>query len=48
MEKVRHGTDMVQTPVFEGVCACVRTHAHKVRGAHHPSLTGSQVQRDTQ
>lgn len=26
MEKVRHGTDMVQTPVFEGVCACIHTH----------------------
>lgn len=33
MEKVRHGTDMVQTPVFEGVCACIHTHSHKARGA---------------
>lgn len=26
MEKVRHGTDMVQTSVFEGMCACIHTH----------------------
>lgn len=47
MEKVRHGTDMVQTPVFKGVCARIHTRTQSQRSSSPFPAWESSAGRDT-